>query len=442
MKLEEVFDKQDFAESELERLKHELAVIKCVQCEQTIVKTIEEIKAIPPDKEFYICGAANCSFLLYALGVTKVDPLRFDLPFERFVNPLRNDTAPVIQPEFVSKTHIKTDLTIDGVVMSLAFEEKQETKAIPMSSYKNQPLYDILYETRGKLLWQEQFINVLNRVGGMLPEYADAARRDICKYGKDSMNCDIYYDWLADHAERLGYDGFEMSDYVCEFFENIRYAKCKAHFLAQAIHNYEFVQTPNPKHTAVICFGEAYHIAKHILPEKVASYRCYDTRLELKKAISDDKDLCMSSGNGMSKEDFIICTDVTKGLRIGNNEDLAKDAVKAIEKELEKYIRSLKLNGVKKVIVIAYSGTFEYYATELIHTICKKENVPCDIYAYHIGKDIFPDMSLQEKRIFDLQKNCGAEILLYPHIGGEYYSESFLGDIDKQYAKTIEYTCL
>lgn len=192
----------------------------------------------------------------------------------------------------------------------------------------------------------------------------------------------------------------------------------------------------------MICFGESYHIAKHISSEKVADYKCYDTRIELKKAISDDKDLRTSSGNGMSKEDFIICTDVTNGLGMGNNENLAKEAVRAIEKELEKYIRSLKLNGVKKVIVIAYSGAFEYYATEFLYNFCKKENVPCDIYAYHIGKDIFPDMSLQEKRIFDLQKNCGAEILLYPHIGGEYYSESFLDDIDKQYAKTIEYTCL
>lgn len=432
MNLEDVFEMRDFTESELERLKHELAVIKCARCEQLIVKAIEEIKMIPPEKEFYIRGAANCSFLLYVFGITKVNSIQFNLPFERFVNPLRNDIVPVIQPEFVSKAHIKTDLTIDEVVMSLAFEEKQETKAIPMSKYKSQPLYDILYETRGKLLWQEQFINALNRVGGMLPEYADAARRNICKYGKGSMNCDIYYDWLADHAVRLGYDRFEMFDYADEFFDDIRFAKCKAHFLAQAIHNYEFVQPPNEKHTAVICFGESYHIAKHISFEKVADYKCYDTRIELKKAISDDKDLYASSGNGMSKEDFWM----------GNNENLAKEAVRAIEKELEKYIRSLKLNGVKKVIVIAYSGVFEYYATEFMYNFCKKENVPCDIYAYHIGKDIFPDISLQEKRIFDLQENCGSEILLYPQIDDEYYSESFLDDIDKQYAKTIENTCL
>lgn len=443
MNLEEVFDMRDFTELEVERLKHEIAVIKRARCEQEIINAIEEIKAIPPEKEFYISGAANCSFLLYTLGITKVDSMRFDLPFERFVNPLREDTTPFIQPEFIPKSHIQTDLTLEELIVSQVMNEEPGDERILISKYKNQPLYDILYETRGKFLWQEQFINILNRVGGMLPEVADIARQDISKYGRDDWRYDTYFDWFVNHSERLGYNTLEMVDFFdYVLINNLRSANNKAHYLARAIHNYDCVQTPNEKRTAVICFGEGYRIAKHISPKRIASYRCYDTRLELKKIIEMDKDLCENSSGEMSKKDFIIYAGGTNGLDAVDNEEVGERVAKNIEMELKKYIQKLKLNGVNKLIVIAYSGTFEYHATKLVHKICKKNNLPCDIYAYHIGKDLFPDISSQEKHVIDLQENCSAEILLYPKIDDYYCTPYAFEDINKQYAKTIEYTCL
>lgn len=442
MKLEEAFDMRDFTEAELERLKHEIAVIKRARCEQAIVKEIEKIKAIPRGKEFYIGGAANCSFLLYAMGITKVDPIRFDLPFERFLNPLE-DTTLVIQPEFAPKAHMQTDLTLEELISLQGMNKKIEPTAIPMSKYKNQPLYNILYETHGNLLWQEQFINILNRVGGMLLEFADRARRHICKYGIDDWNCSIFYDWFSDHSERLGYDRFEIGDYAFDqIFKNICFAKCKARYLAQAIHNYDCAQSQNTKRTAVICFGEGYHVAKHILDERIATYRCYDIRLELKRKTKTDDDLFSGLSRGMSKKDFVIHVDVSKGLDAIDDEELGKKAARNIKAELKSYIRKLKSSGINKLIVIAYTGVFEYYATELVHKICQEEALLCDIYAYHIGKDSFPDISPQEKRLFDLQEKCGAEILLFPANDDVCVTPNVYEDLNKEYAKTIEHTCL
>src|SRR5207245_9377881 len=47
-------------------------------------------------------GSAAGSLVLYALGVTDVDPLQYRLPFERFLNPQRY-TMPDIDVDFVDR---------------------------------------------------------------------------------------------------------------------------------------------------------------------------------------------------------------------------------------------------------------------------------------------------------------------------------------------------
>ena len=54
MNFEKVFDMRDFTEWKVERLKHEITVIKYVWLEQEIKNAIEEVKAIPFGKEFYV----------------------------------------------------------------------------------------------------------------------------------------------------------------------------------------------------------------------------------------------------------------------------------------------------------------------------------------------------------------------------------------------------
>ncbi len=45
------------------------------------------------------CGSAAGSLVCYALGITDVDPIKYDLLFFRFINPERND-FPDIDTDF------------------------------------------------------------------------------------------------------------------------------------------------------------------------------------------------------------------------------------------------------------------------------------------------------------------------------------------------------
>lgn len=68
---------------EKERLKEELAVIKATGTASVFVffhDTVYALKEIKP-----ICyGVMHCSYLCYFLGLTKVNPFDYDLPFERY----------------------------------------------------------------------------------------------------------------------------------------------------------------------------------------------------------------------------------------------------------------------------------------------------------------------------------------------------------------------
>lgn len=51
-------------------------------------------------------GAGPCSLVGFALGITKVDPIHYDLPFERFVNPDK-ESLPDFDLEFCGKRYVE-----------------------------------------------------------------------------------------------------------------------------------------------------------------------------------------------------------------------------------------------------------------------------------------------------------------------------------------------
>ncbi len=88
--LEEIF-KGDIKKKYIERLEKELSIIKKLNFEGyfLIIKDIVDFakkEGIPvgPGR-----GSAVSSLVLYSLGVTRIDPLKYDLLFERFLNPER-----------------------------------------------------------------------------------------------------------------------------------------------------------------------------------------------------------------------------------------------------------------------------------------------------------------------------------------------------------------
>ena len=56
-------------------------------------------------------GSAAGSIVAYCLGITNIDPIRYNLLFERFLNPERV-TMPDIDVDFVSRGGRKSSITL------------------------------------------------------------------------------------------------------------------------------------------------------------------------------------------------------------------------------------------------------------------------------------------------------------------------------------------
>lgn len=91
--LKKIFNRQEIPESHRQRLKYELGVIHSMGFDGYFLIVADFIdfarsKRIPvgPGR-----GSAAGSLVAYSLGITNLDPLKYDLLFERFLNPSRNE---------------------------------------------------------------------------------------------------------------------------------------------------------------------------------------------------------------------------------------------------------------------------------------------------------------------------------------------------------------
>ena len=76
---------------EKERLDYELKLIREYKISNLILFYYNLTKSIKAG-EYKVDGAANCSYLLFRLGITKVNPLLYNIPFERLVS---NETSAI-----------------------------------------------------------------------------------------------------------------------------------------------------------------------------------------------------------------------------------------------------------------------------------------------------------------------------------------------------------
>ena len=86
---------------EKERLDYELKLIREYKISNLILFYYNLTKSIK-DGEYKVDGAANCSYLLFRLGITKVNPLLYNIPFERLVS---NETSAIA----CFHVHVKED---------------------------------------------------------------------------------------------------------------------------------------------------------------------------------------------------------------------------------------------------------------------------------------------------------------------------------------------
>ena len=81
-----------FTKKEKIRLKHELNIIEQTNTAEQIISFINQADEARKIGHFYVKGAANCSFLLYSVKATTIDPMWSGSQFERFINPLMDGT--------------------------------------------------------------------------------------------------------------------------------------------------------------------------------------------------------------------------------------------------------------------------------------------------------------------------------------------------------------
>lgn len=99
----EILERHSKGGASRKRLEYELNIIRQTGNEERIAGFIDEMRDARKNPlwltgrsdntyflrgNYYIDGAANCSYLLYRAGITKVNSLKFNIPFERFINPL------------------------------------------------------------------------------------------------------------------------------------------------------------------------------------------------------------------------------------------------------------------------------------------------------------------------------------------------------------------
>lgn len=230
-----------FTKNEKIRLKHELEIIRQTKTAEQIISFINQADEARKTGRFYTKGAANCSFLLYSVGATTINPMWIGSQFERFINPLMSG-KPYYGIEFVTPKELSDEemsTPLDEVIVKRAVEYgfiKQEQLEITTnhpSTSSYQFVKDILFESNGNIIWQEQVIELLYRMGGFSYAEADLLRREAAKGFIHNLK------WYAkkrkrfiDNALHIGYEYYYADKFFRYIFEANMYAYLKAHIAA------------------------------------------------------------------------------------------------------------------------------------------------------------------------------------------------------------------
>ena len=216
------------------RFKQEAAIIEQTGMTEQILSFVKQADEARKKGNFYVEGAANCSFLLYAVGATTVYPFRTHSPFELFINPLTENKPeykivfadePVFTPEenemeygeFIIKRAVKS---------GLLSEEQLRTNYTHPTAQNYQFVYEVISETNQNLIWYEQAIELLSRMGGFTYAEADLMRR-ACNEGfsENGIRYPERRRKFINHAVQVGYSSYfaeRFFDYIFKEFSNTK----------------------------------------------------------------------------------------------------------------------------------------------------------------------------------------------------------------------------
>lgn len=190
-----------------DRIKTELDVINSKNFSEYFIKLIEIINAA---KECHVLtgparGSAAGSEICYLIGITKVDPLRYGLMFERFLNPGRTN-YPDIDVDFAStpvdgsnkgkpSRDIIMQRLLDKGVFKFAKFVKNEVTSTTLVLFKSLAKYcDIPHEDVNTITKDEKYIEKLTE-----KEYTGWLKSAVNEYGY------IWEDYWDRVEERIGF---------------------------------------------------------------------------------------------------------------------------------------------------------------------------------------------------------------------------------------------
>ena len=248
--VEEKTKNLELKEYEKRRLENELSVVELKGVTDIFLQYADTMSAL---KEYgVLCnGIMHCSYLCYVLGLTKVNPLDYKLPFERYYNTERNtlpyfplvvkeeDKETVLSglrehfdEEFLQSDAFSLDVAKIGKYR-LFTETEIYQKALQHFGAHNfeddegyfgiKAAENIFAETDGKFVYQEQFYTLCNRLLGIDNTTADLWRKSMCKRRK--KECEPIRERFEN---KLGKAAARLFDYL---YDRTIYAVCKAYVI-------------------------------------------------------------------------------------------------------------------------------------------------------------------------------------------------------------------
>lgn len=95
-----------------DRLEYEIQVISRMNCIDYMLMIADIVDFAKNNNIGYGFGRGSCggSIIAYALGITGLDPIKFNLIFERFMNPARAERAIITTSEITEEYFVKNIL--------------------------------------------------------------------------------------------------------------------------------------------------------------------------------------------------------------------------------------------------------------------------------------------------------------------------------------------
>ena len=177
-----------------DRLQMELGVIDEKKFSEYFL-TMKAIVDVAAPRMLMGCGRGSAagSLVNYVLGITQVDPIKFNLIFERFINPLRSEFP-----------DIDSDFSDRDLLITLLKERFGELNVIPISNYNTFQLKSLVKDV-SKFFHSEDDDDGLDfqTVNSVLGPLDAEVRKKVLKQGDDKNLFELKLEDALEHSPRF-----------------------------------------------------------------------------------------------------------------------------------------------------------------------------------------------------------------------------------------------